>query len=153
MYLQNATAKVIIANVKRKKMNNSVSTKELLEIYYTGFAQKEGWESVIADDFKFIGGDMTKKETAVGKAAYIEVIRRFSRVFQNMRVKTMIIDGEDACVIGNYDYRFPNGVSMNGDVAEIWKAKNGKLDSLTIFFDTLTFDKNTPKIELRYGIQ
>jgi len=126
-------------------MENSTSTKQLLETYYKGFAKKEGWESVISDDFKYSGGDITKTTPAAGKAAYIEVIKRFSRVFETMRVKEMIVEGESACVIGNYDFTFPNGVAMNGDVAELWKAKNGKLDSLTIFFDTLTFDKSTPK--------
>jgi hypothetical protein len=126
-------------------MENPVSTRELLEIYYTGFAQKQGWESVISDDFKYIGGEMTKAAPAIGKDAYIKVINRFSRMFQTMRVKQMIIEGENACVIGNYDFKFPNGVSINGDVSEIWKAKNGKLDSLSIFFDSLTFDKNAPK--------
>jgi len=125
-------------------MPNSTSIKQLLKTYYKGFAQKHGWEEVISDDFKFTGGDMTKTAPTIGKTAYMEVINRFSRVFQTMRVKQMIVDGENACVIGNYDYVFPNGTSINGDVAEIWKAKNGKLDSLTIFFDTLTFDKNTP---------
>ena len=126
-------------------MESSEPTKQLLETYYKGFAKKEGWEAVIADDFKYIGGDMAKTTPAVGKGAYVEVIKRFSRVFQTMRVKQMIVEGENACVIGNYDFKFPNGVSINGDVAEIWKAKNGKLDSLTIFFDSLTFDKNSPK--------
>ena len=125
-------------------MENSQKTKELLDTYYKGFAKKEGWESVIADDFKYVGGDMTNKEPIVGKSAYISVINRFSRIFQEMRVKKMIIQGDNACVIGNYDYQFPNGKKINGDVAEIWKAKDGKLTSLTIFFDTLTFDKNTP---------
>lgn len=121
------------------------ATKQLLETYYKGFAQKEGWESVISDDFKYTGGDMTKTAPAVGKAAYIEVIKRFSRVFQSMHVKEMIVDGEKACVIGNYDFKFPNGEVINGDVSEIWTAKDGKLTSLTIFFDTLTFDKNIPR--------
>jgi ketosteroid isomerase-like protein len=126
-------------------MENSKSTRLLLETYYSGFAKKEGWDSVISDDFKFVGGDMINPVRTTGKAAYIEVIKRFSRVFQTMRAKEIIVEGENACVIGNYDYKFPNGVSLNGDVAEIWKARNGKLDSLTIFFDTLTFDTNTPK--------
>ena len=120
-----------------------MTTKELLEAYYKGFAQKKDWESVIADDFKFIGGDMTKTTPVAGKMAYIEVIKRFSQLFTAMRVKEMIIDGDSACVIGNYDYVFPNGKSINGDVAEIWKAKDGKLVSLAIFFDTLTFSVNT----------
>jgi len=128
-----------------KKMDKTTATRHLLEIYYEGFAKKAGWESVISDDFKFVGGDMTNTTPIVGKQAYIKVIERFSRVFTNMRIKNMIIDGDKASVIGNYDYQFPNGEKLNGDVAEIWTAKDGKLDSLTIFYDTLTFDKNTPK--------
>ncbi len=126
-------------------MENTASTKQLLDTYYEGFARKEGWESVIADDFKFTGGDMTNVSPIIGKAAYLEVIKRFSRAFTGMRVKEMIVEGENACVRGNYDFRFPDGASMNGDVAEIWKAKNGKLDSLTFFFDTQTFGLHTPK--------
>ena len=122
-----------------------MTTKELLEIYYDGFAQKIGWDSVISDDFKFIGGDMTKTTPIVGKQAYIEIIKRFSQLFTNMRIKEMLVEGNTACVIGNYDYVFPGGKKINGDVAEIWKAKNGKLDSLTIFFNTLNFNLLTKK--------
>ncbi|MBA3833481.1 MAG: hypothetical protein H0X34_16625 [Chthoniobacterales bacterium] len=56
-----------------------------------------------------------------------------------MRAKTMIVEGNNACVIGNYDYVFPGGAKVNGDVAEIWKSKDGKLGSLRIFFDTDAF--------------
>lgn len=126
-------------------MDNMTSTKNLLDRYYSAFAQKGDWQSVISDDFVFIGGDMTKTAPLVGKAAYVEVIKRFSRVFQSMRVREMIIDGDKACVLGNYDYKFPNGTNINGDVAEVWKVKDDKLSALTIFFDTLTFDRNTPK--------
>jgi len=119
--------------------------KELLEIYYKGFAEKSNWDAVIAEDFQYTGGDMTKTEPLVGKHAYIEVIKRFSQVFTAMRVKEMIIQGNIACVIGNYDLRFPNGRELNGNVAELWSAKNGKLQSLTIYFDTLTFANNTKK--------
>ncbi len=124
-------------------MENLNSTKELLDTYYKGFAQKQGWETVISDDFKFTGGDMTKTTPIAGKQAYIDIIKRFSRLFQSMRPKEIIIEGDNACVIENYDYVFPNGKSINGNVAAIWKVKDGKLDALTIFFDTLTFQVNT----------
>lgn len=117
--------------------------KDLLNIYYKAFADKANWESVIADDFQFVGGDMTNTTPIVGKQAYIEIITRFSQVFKSMRVKQMIIEGSKACVIGNYDYQFPSGRQMNGNVAELWTAKNGKLQSLTIYFDTLTFANNS----------
>ena len=122
-----------------------MNTKELLETYYNGLVQKNGWDSVLSDNFSFVGGDMTKTTPIEGKQAYIEVIKRFSQLFKTMRVKEMIIQDDKACVIGNYDYVFPNGKSINGDVAEIWKVKDGKLSSLTIFFDTLTFKELTKK--------
>ena len=130
---------------KNNKMKNQATTKQLLEIYYKGFAEKTNWDSVIADDFQYIGGDITNQEPIIGKQAYIEVIKRFSQVFTAMRVKEMIIQDDSACVIGNYDFKFPGGQELNGNVAELWTAKNGKLQSLTIYFDTLTFANNTKR--------
>ncbi|WP_118975239.1 nuclear transport factor 2 family protein [Taibaiella koreensis] len=124
---------------------DSNTTRQLLETYYEGFARKEGWESVIADDFRFTGGSMTQAEPIIGKHAYIEIIARFSRVFESMEARDMIVEGGRACVTGNYQFRFPNGERINGNVAELWTVKDGKLQSLSIFFDTLTFDRNTPK--------
>ena len=126
-------------------MDNQTTTKQLLETYYKGFAEKANWESVIADNFQYVGGDMTKAEPLIGKQAYIEVIKRFSQVFTAMRVKEMIIQDNKACVIGNYDFKFPHGQELNGNVAEIWTVNNGKLQSLTIYFDTLTFANNSKK--------
>jgi ketosteroid isomerase-like protein len=120
-----------------------MATKELLDAYYNGFARKSGWESAIADDFRYTGGDVNHPEPLIGKEAYINVISRFSRMFTAMRVKEMIIDGNKACVIGNYDFRFPNGKEINADVAELWTVSGDKLQSLTIYFDTLTFAENS----------
>lgn len=126
-------------------MEKSAQTKQILETYYKRFAEKANWESEIADDFRYTGGDITKQAPLVGKQAYIEVIKRFSQVFTAMRVKEMIVQDDTACVIGNYDFRFPNGQEINGNVAELWTAKNGKLQSLRIYFDTLTFTNNTKR--------
>ena len=116
-----------------------MTNQQLLEHYYRGFAKKEGWEDVISEDFKFIGGDMMKQEPIIGRKAYIEVIARFSQLFTDMRVKEMFVKGESAFVLANYDYHFPNGTKINANVAEYWKMRDGKLDSLTIFFDTAAF--------------
>jgi hypothetical protein len=116
-----------------------MTNQQLLEHYYRGFAKKGGWEDVISDEFKFTGGDMTKQEPVFGKRAYIEIISRFSQLFVEMRVKEMFVHDQSAFVMANYDYRFPNGTTINAYVAEYWKIKDGKLDALTIFFDTASF--------------
>jgi ketosteroid isomerase-like protein len=123
-------------------METQTTTRNLLETYYRGFAVKANWESVIADDFEYVGGDMNNIKPIVGKQAYIEIIKRFSQRFEAMRVKQMIVEDDKASVIGNYDFQFPNGFKINGNVSENWTVKNGKLQSLTLYFDTLTFMTN-----------
>ena len=123
-------------------MENLTKTRQILDLYYKGFAEKANWESVIADDFEYVGGDMNNIKPVVGKQAYIEIIRRFSQRFTAMRVKQMVVEGDKASVIGNYDFQFPNGVKINGNVSENWTVRNGKLQSLTLYFDTLTFMAN-----------
>lgn len=124
-------------------MEESHKTKKLLEAYYKGFSKKEGWEHTLSEDFRYMGGNMTNPTPVVGKQAYIEIIKRFSQRFETMRVQQMIAEDDKASVIGNYDFIFPNGVRINGNVAELWTVKDGKLSSLTLFFDTLTFMNNS----------
>ncbi|QJB31996.1 nuclear transport factor 2 family protein [Chitinophaga oryzae] len=124
-------------------MENPFDAKKLLEAYYDGFSKKEGWEHTLSDDFRFIGGDMTNPNPVVGKQAYIEIIRRFSQRFESMRVQQVIVEGDKAAVIANYDFVFQNGARINGNVAEYWTIDHGKLSSLTIFFDTQTFMNNS----------
>jgi ketosteroid isomerase-like protein len=124
-----------------KATTEKMTTAQLLDVYYKGLARKSGWDSVIAADFKFIGGDMTNQVPVIGKDEYINVINRFSRVFTTMRVKTMLTSEDKACVRATYDYHFPNGTKLTGDVAEMWEIRDGELSALTIFFDTLSFQK------------
>ena len=56
---------LLLNNNKKEKMENLKSTKELLKMYYKGFAEKANWDSVLADDFQYIGGDMTKAEPVI----------------------------------------------------------------------------------------
>lgn len=126
-------------------MENYALTKSLLDAYYRGFAAKANWEDTIAEDFQYIGGDMNNVQPVIGKQAYIEIIKRFSQRFESMRVKQMLIQGDKASVIGNYDFQFPNGQKINGNVSENWTVENGKLKSLTLYFDTLTFMTNLKK--------
>ncbi len=122
-----------------------MTSQQLLEHYYRGFAQKTGWEDAISEQFKFTGGDMTNQVPNVGKEAYIQIIARFSQLFKDMRVKEMFVHDQSAFVLANYDYEFPNGTKINANVAEYWKIKDGKLDALTIFFDTAAFAELTKR--------
>jgi ketosteroid isomerase-like protein len=118
-----------------------MTSEELLDSYYQGLSGKTRWDSVLAEDFEFVGGhNMTKPAATIGKSAYQTVIDRFSRTFTAMRVKDRLVAKDRAYVLANYDYAFPNGRTANGDVLEVWRIGNGKLAALTIFFDTAAFE-------------
>src|SRR5690348_13850065 len=100
-------------------MKNSI--KELLDNYYNDLAHGDAWQSSVSDEFVFKG---TSVGGSSGKAAYIEVIKRFRRLVEDVRAKEIIADDEKACVIANYDLVSPKGNKLNFDIAEIWEIKN-----------------------------
>jgi ketosteroid isomerase-like protein len=120
-----------------------MDTKALIDGYYQGLHTGGGWEDLLAPDFRFIGGDMTKPEPVVGREAYVAIIGRFSRLFTAVRVDRLFVSGNQAAVLATYDYSFPSGTRLPGSVAEFWTIDNGQLKELTIFFDSQSFAKLT----------
>jgi len=111
-----------------------MNIQTLIDTYYAGLAKRAGWDAVLADDFAFTGGNAGNGSQ--GKASYAEVLRQFGRMFDTVAVKHSIVDGDNACVIATYGAISPSGSRRIFDVAEVWKARDGKLASLTIYFDT-----------------
>jgi ketosteroid isomerase-like protein len=112
-----------------------MATNTTVQNYYDALAQRDGWQSHIADDMAFTGPG----SSANGKAAYVEVTSRFMRVVKTVAVKDLIIEGDKACAIARYDLESPKGYRWTCDVAEILSVKDGKIASSTIFFDTAGF--------------
>src|ERR1051325_2066820 len=110
-----------------------MSTQTLIDTSYAGLATRAGWEPALADNFAFTGGPAGNGSR--GKAAYGEVLRQFGRTFETVTVKKSIVDGNNACVIATYGAISPSGSRRTFDVAEVWKAADGKLAALTIYFD------------------
>jgi ketosteroid isomerase-like protein len=118
-----------------------MQTKEIVESYYDGVAQKRWWESIISEEIAFTGPGINSK----GKNAYVEATARFLRAVKISKVIQMIIEGDNVCAIVRYDLESPKGNRMSSDVAEILSVRNGKIDSSTIFFDTIAFKEFTAK--------
>ena len=112
----------------------ATATRALIDLYYGGIAQKSGWEEAIADGFVFTGGNANNGSR--GTAAYAEVMRQFSRMYETVEVKRVIVNGDSACVIATYGAVSPSGKKRAFDIAEVWTAQHGQLASLSIYFDT-----------------
>ncbi len=118
-------------------MNTSTETKEILQKYYDCLSKKEGWQSLLSDDILLTG---TVAKESKGKEPFVN--NNFFKMVKDLKLKRMIVENENACALVSYDLTSPKGKNFSSDVAEIWKVKDGKLDSLAIYFDTAEFQKS-----------
>jgi ketosteroid isomerase-like protein len=109
---------------------------DLLNRYYKGLLSKGDWHSMLADDILLMG---TVAKESRGKEPFVN--NNFFKMVKGFKVKQMIVEDANACVVVSYDLVSPRGKSFSSEVAEIWKAKDGKLSSLAIYFDTASFQK------------
>ncbi len=111
--------------------------KNLLERYYEGLSKKGDWHSMLSEKI-LLTGTIAKEST--GKEQFVN--NNFFKMVRGLNVKIMIVENDNACAVVDYDLMSPKGKSFTSEVAEIWKAKDGKLESLAIYFDTAQFQKD-----------
>ncbi len=112
-----------------------MTTKETVQRYYDGVAQREGWQSVISDSMAFASPNQNTK----GKDAYVQGTARFLQNVRGSKVKELIIEGEKAYALVDYEMVSPRGETRSFPVAEILSVKDEKINSSTILFDTTAF--------------
>ena len=117
-------------------MKNPPTTKELLGKYYKTVSGKGRLDQMLSENFSFSG---TIGKVAAGRDAFVGNL--FFKYIRSLEVKTMIIEGERACAVVGYGLVSPKGDALSLDVAEIWQIKDGKLDSLAMYYDTAAYQK------------
>lgn len=118
-----------------------MNTMEAIQSYFTKLERKNGWESLLGDDMVFTSFTSPVKQIK-GKAAYLQATKRFYSMIRSVEVRDLIVAGDRACALTHYDLQPPNGgPAFGSNVAEIFAVRNGKIDSLGIYFDSAPFPK------------
>ena len=108
-------------------MNTSAETKEILLKYYDGLSRNGGWGSLLSEDILLTG---TVAIESRGKELFVN--NNFFKMVKDLKLKRMIVENENACALVSYDLTSPKGKDFSGDIAEIWEAKDRRLDSFAI---------------------
>jgi ketosteroid isomerase-like protein len=96
-----------------------------------------GWEALVADDIVF-----TSPSAAThGKTAYVDGTNRFKRVARSVHVRQLIVEGDNAVAVTQYELQSPKGNVASCDTVEILSVTDGKISSSRICFDTAAFAK------------
>lgn len=116
-------------------MNNSKTTREIIEQYYNEINRKGDWQSLISDDITFTGpGQITHT-----KNAYVEATSRFLQVVKHLKINEFIVEENKACITVEYSIQSPSGNASSCEVAEVLMVNDNKIYSSCIFFDTAAF--------------
>lgn len=115
-----------------------MAVQDIIRSFYESLAHKtDAWQRDLSEDVVF--SDASKKLYAEGREAFIQSFTGFLRAVESVRLKQLIVEGNDACAVVSYDYLSPAGARLHQDDAEIWKIVDGKIAALTIYFDITEF--------------
>jgi len=116
-------------------MNDSKSTKEVIQRYYDAISHKGDWSSAIADKITFTGpGQITYT-----KNEYVEATAKFLEIVASLKINEFIVEGNKACVTVEYHLQSPSGKTSSCEIAEVLLVQDNKIYSSCIFYDTASF--------------
>ena len=119
-----------------ERTEGSSETKALLKKYYEGVRKGGGWGQLLSEDF-LLAGTIAKESR--GRDLYVN--NSFFKMVKELEVEELIAEGSSGFALVNYQLASPKGRAFSSRVAEFWKTRSGKLDSVAIYFDTVAFEK------------
>lgn len=117
-----------------------MTTKSTVESHFAALGTKQDWPAHLSDEIVFTSFTSPNK-TVSGKAGYLESTKRFYGMIQGFELRGLIAEGDRACALTRYKLQPPVGPSFQSDVAEVFRVRNGKIQSLDIYFDSSPFPK------------
>ncbi len=115
-----------------------MTAREIIYGFYDGLARKnDQWQKNLSKDIVF--SDASGKLQAEGRDAFIQSFSAFLRAVEQVQMKQLIVEDNNACAVVSYDYVSPKGGKLHQDDAEVWKMENGQVVALTIYFDITEF--------------
>lgn len=84
-------------------------TRDVVLSYLERVRARDGWADLLSDDLEFTNFSHPVKRTT-GKAAGLEGIARFYGMVDKMEVRSIIVEGQQACALTRYELRPPSVV-------------------------------------------
>lgn len=116
-----------------------MTTRTVIESYFQRLERKTGWDALLADNVMFTSYTSPNRQLS-GKHTFIEATKQFYSSIQSFVVRSLLVEGSNACALTRYHLQGPAG-PFASDVAEIYSVRDGKIDSLGIYFDSAPFPK------------
>lgn len=118
-----------------------MATRDTIQGYFDALKQKGAWDAFLADEMQFTRFT-TPIKRVTGKREYLEATKRFYSLIKALEIKSLVVEGEKACVLTRYELQPPGGApAFESHVAEVFTVRDGKIQSFDIYFDSAAFPK------------
>ena len=122
----------------------SKSALEIVQAFQQSQASgTDEWQSLFADDIVFKG----PVAFCEGKEANIELNKQFFPLIKSYVHKSSMEQGSMATIEGTFTVSTPKGNEISFDMAEIYEIKNGKIQSIRVYYDAEEFRKEFAPVE------
>jgi ketosteroid isomerase-like protein len=129
---------VILSIVEVEMDVKVVTTLDIIKSYYESQSNKDDtWKDLWSEDAVF--SDASRTLFAKGKEAVIQSFTPFLKGVVGLKISQTIVEGEKVCCVISYTYMNPKGEVLNQDVAEVSEVRDGKLATLTLYFDLTAY--------------
>ena len=120
------------------------TSKEITTAFYQAMLKNQGWEDYFADQATYLGPLASLIE---GKEAVVGVTQQFLKNKYTGEVKSIISEGNKACVLTHYQIGHPDMALLEVDACEIINIENGKVLSMEVYFDSLKVSQFGEKMQ------
>jgi ketosteroid isomerase-like protein len=115
-----------------------MSTRATIDAYFAALRAGDGWKDHVTDGATFASYGTPATEVA-GRDGYIAATEGFYGMVTDLEVRDVLVDGDRACALTRYRLQPPAGEAFTSDVAEIFTVTAGRIDALTIYFDSAPY--------------
>lgn len=120
------------------------TSKTIAAAYYQAMLDNQGWEDFLADQVTYLGPLASLVE---GKTSVIDITQQFLQNKHTGKVKTIIAEGDQACVLTHYQIGHPDVAILEVDACEIINVKADKIVSMEVYFDSLKVSEFGKKMQ------
>lgn len=109
------------------------TTETIVSEFFEAMYTKNGWKELVTGEVTFEGPFTPALK---GKEAFIEMTDQFLQNMHQAKVRSMIVQGNSASVLTSYKIGHPDKAILDLDACEVIQVKDGKVDSMEIYFDS-----------------
>jgi len=114
-------------------LTNANIVKEYLDSFYRESKDFEKIEQLLTDDFNFVGPMATFDD----RDAFMKFIRKIGPQKNTIQINKVVVEGDDVAVFHDYSSKTP--VIGPLPFAEHYSLRDGKINSLQLYFDAREF--------------